>query len=56
MDVPRAMGVQVLLCRRKASVLEPSTSVENITYAVDFGELSYAYLHDWREWHGYGKY
>lgn len=37
-------------------VLEPSTSVENITYAVVFGELPYADPSYWREWRGYGEY
>jgi hypothetical protein len=34
-------------------ILEPSTPVRNITYAVIFDE---EFSLDWEEWHGYGEY
>ncbi|MBC7228084.1 MAG: hypothetical protein H5T61_12790 [Thermoflexales bacterium] len=38
-------------------ILEPSTRVRNIAYAVDFGDPCYYEDNPlWKEWHGYGEY
>ena len=48
--------VRLSLQKEGPYILEPSTSVENIAYAVFFGERSYADDPFWKEWHGYGEY
>jgi len=38
-------------------ILEPSTGIRNISYAVDFGDPHYYEDNPhWKEWYGYGEY
>ena len=48
--------VRLSLQKEGPYILEPSTSVENIAYAVFIGERSYADNPFWKEWKGYGEY